>query len=101
MRAAQRLKILTGKAYAAPGHKIDKTEQVRNALACTGYGIEVVIEDLLQNHMIRDDRNGNYSVSTVGANAMDKALSNAQRPNSLGSVLSHELRIALSNMKFS
>ncbi|MBV7457682.1 hypothetical protein KW843_24640 [Acidovorax sp. sif1233] len=87
IRFAASLRALLGKRFAEAGEAVTLTPSFANQVMSRGYPPDIVIQELVKEQLLRLTPTGTLSVSTLGANLLERHIGIDVSPGSVGSSL--------------
>lgn len=86
-RRATHLRTLVGKSVMEAGEPVRVTGAFENAMRATGLAPQQVIDDMVGARLLRRAPGGQLSMSTLGANLLERSLAGAAAPGTVGDAL--------------
>lgn len=99
VRHTAQLRALVGQIFAEAGTAVAMTDAFSAHTRSSGVKPEDAIAELVQSQLLRQLSNGKLSISTLGANLMERNLTTGIQPGSLGSTLPQGVALLLLTLK--
>lgn len=99
IRHAAQLRSLLGQRFAEAGAAVIQTSAFATYARSSGVKPEQAIAELVQAQLLRQLASGELTISTLGANLLERNLNTEIRSGSLGSALPQGVALVLLNLK--
>jgi len=93
------LRMLIGSSFKEAGVPVAPDQRIEADLQRKGLAIADEIRDLLEVRYLRQDADNKLTLSTIGANALEAALTAGARPGAVASALPLEMAAFLTDLK--